>query len=314
MADLTSRIDLTTLPRITSLLVPLDGSRLAEATIPLALDLREHLGVRVTLLHVLEHGAPESVHGDPHLTTEADATAYLAEVARRFTDGGGAVETHVHPNPEHDVAKSIAAHAAEFGADLILIANHGRGGLRERLFGSIAQQVIREGIAPVLLVPVLSPAAVGRSFDCRTMGVLVNGTEEAESVLPYATALARGLNAMIHLILAVPTVATLPGDRAAAATLVPGTTRAILELEEANLAGYAAEVRQLLGQAGVRVEASIVRGDPASATLAEAERLEVDLLGFATHAQSGITGLWNASFGSKILSRYTRPLLLVPAR
>ncbi|HYP60161.1 MAG TPA: universal stress protein [Thermomicrobiales bacterium] len=314
MADFTPTIDLTSIPRMATLLVPLDGSRLAEATIPIALDLREHLNARVTLLHVLEHDAPESVHGDPHLRTEADATTYLAAVARRFAEGGEAVLTHVHPNPEHDVAKSIAAHAAEFGADLILIANHGRGGLRERIFGSIAQQVIREGIAPVLLVPVLSPAAVGRAFNCQTMGVLVNGTAEAETVLPCAMALAKGLDAVIHLILAVPTVGTLPGDRAAVATLVPGTTRAILELEEANLAGYATEVRRLLGESGVRVEVSIVRGDPASATLAEAERLEVDLLAFATHAQSGLTGLWNASFGSKVLSRYTRPLLLVPAR
>src|SRR6476469_5453495 len=305
MADFTPTIDLKSIPRMATLLVPLDGSRLAEATIPIALDLREHLNARVTLLHVLEHDAPESVHGDPHLRTEADATTYLAAVARRFAEGGEAVLTHVHPN---------AAHAAEFGADLILIANHGRGGLRERIFGSIAQQVIREGIAPVLLVPVLSPAAVGRAFDCQTMGVLVNGTAEAETVLPCAMALAKGLDAVIHLILAVPTVGTLPGDRAAVATLVPGTPRAILELEEANLAGYATEVRRLLGESGVRVEVSIVRGDPASATLAEAERLEVDLLAFATHAQSGLTGLWNASFGSKVLSRYTRPLLLVPAR
>ena len=96
------------LPPMSSLLVPLDGSRLAEATIPIALDLREHLGVRVTLLHVLEHDAPESVHGDPHLTNEASAAAYLADVARRFTSDDGSVETHVHPNPEHDVAKSIA--------------------------------------------------------------------------------------------------------------------------------------------------------------------------------------------------------------
>ena len=146
------------------------------------------------------------------------------------------------------MAKSIAAHAAEFGADLILIANHGRGGLRERIFGSIAQQVIREGIAPVLLVPVLSPAAVGQAFDCRTMGVLVNGTAEAETVLPCATGPGEraGCRDSPH-----------PGgtDRRHAArrprgrrNLGPGTTRAILEIEEANLAGYAAEVRRLLGE------------------------------------------------------------------
>jgi nucleotide-binding universal stress UspA family protein len=142
----------------------------------------------------------------------------------------------------------------------------------------------------------------------------VNGTDEAEAALPYAAALAKGMRAGIHLILAVPTVDTLPGDRAAAGMLVPGTMRAILDLEESNLAEYAARVKLLLEDAGVPGGASIVRGDPASAALAEAERLEVDVLAFATHAQSGLTGLWNASFGSKVLSRYTRPLFLVPAR
>jgi nucleotide-binding universal stress UspA family protein len=260
---------------------------------------------------VLEHDAPQSVHGDPHLTTEADAIDYLMAVSERFS---GEVELHVHPNPEHDVARSIAAHAVEFRTDLILIANHGRGGLRERIFGSIAQQVIRRGVAPVLLVPVSGPEVVAQPFDCRTMGVLVNGTAEAETALPGAARLARGLGAAIQLILAVPTAGTLPGDRAAAATLVPGTTRALLDLEADQLAGYASAVVRMLSAAGIPAEASIVRGDPAAAALAEAERLQVDLLAFATHAQSGITGLWNASFGSKVLSRYTRPLLLMPAR
>jgi nucleotide-binding universal stress UspA family protein len=311
MADATPRFDLTAAGPIASLLIPLDGSRMAEATIPIARTVQDRTGGGVTLLHVLEHDAPQSVHGDPHLTTEADAIDYLMAVSERFS---GEVELHVHPNPEHDVARSIAAHAVEFRTDLILIANHGRGGLRERIFGSIAQQVIRRGVAPVLLVPVSGPEVVAQPFDCRTMGVLVNGTAEAETALPGAARLARGLGAAIQLILAVPTAGTLPGDRAAAATLVPGTTRALLDLEADQLAGYASAVVRMLSAAGIPAEASIVRGDPAAAALAEAERLQVDLLAFATHAQSGITGLWNASFGSKVLSRYTRPLLLMPAR
>ncbi len=128
---------------IEHLLVPLDGSRLAEATLPAAISLGERLRARVTLLHVLERRAPTTIHGERHLAVAPEAEAYLNGVASRFADAGVPVDTHVHPNPEGDVGASIAAHAAELGADLIVLCTHGEGGMRGWLSGSLAQHVVR---------------------------------------------------------------------------------------------------------------------------------------------------------------------------
>lgn len=129
----------TVSPEFGHLAVPLDGSRMAEAAVPVALALATRLPARVTLLHVIERAAPETVHGDRHLTGVAEAEAYLAEVARRFAVAGIAAEVHAHPNPEGDVAAGIADHAAELGARLVVLCAHGRGGLRGWLSGTVAQ-------------------------------------------------------------------------------------------------------------------------------------------------------------------------------
>jgi nucleotide-binding universal stress UspA family protein len=52
------------------IVVPLDGSKLAEAALPVASVLAEKLGAKVTLLHAIEKGAPEEIHGQRHLRTE----------------------------------------------------------------------------------------------------------------------------------------------------------------------------------------------------------------------------------------------------
>ena len=127
----------------TSIIVPLDGSPLAEAALPPAVALAARLGARVTLLHVLEADAPATVHGAPHLVSATAADLYLHTVAERWGGRGCELLTHVHPNLAHDVARGIADHTAELGADLIALCTHGSGGVRGFLFGSIAQQVLR---------------------------------------------------------------------------------------------------------------------------------------------------------------------------
>jgi nucleotide-binding universal stress UspA family protein len=55
------------------ILVPLDGSQLAEAALPIAESLAGVLGAKVTLIHIIEKGAPGQVHGQPHLRDSAEA-------------------------------------------------------------------------------------------------------------------------------------------------------------------------------------------------------------------------------------------------
>src|SRR5215210_5247888 len=93
------------------LVVPLDGSPLAEAALPAAIAVAGRLGAHVTLLHVLERDPPATIHGETHLASTGDAEAYLERVASQFLEHGISVERHAHPNPEGDVASSIAEHS-----------------------------------------------------------------------------------------------------------------------------------------------------------------------------------------------------------
>ena len=142
------------------LLVPLDGSPMAEVSLVAAAFLARTLGATVTLFHAIERGAPQDIHGERHLTSPDEARAYLDEVAARAFPPDMPVERHVHANEVNDVARSIAEHVAELGPDLIVMCTHGRGGLRGFMFGRIAQQVLGLCTTPVLLVP---PAASGAS-------------------------------------------------------------------------------------------------------------------------------------------------------
>ncbi|MGC9195455.1 MAG: universal stress protein, partial [Syntrophobacteraceae bacterium] len=99
------------------LLVPLDGSKLAEAPLPAALYFARIMGARVTLLHTVEKDAPREIHGERHLTGEQEARDYLEEVAARVFPPEIQVEVHVHGEQIDNVARSIAEHAEELGAD-----------------------------------------------------------------------------------------------------------------------------------------------------------------------------------------------------
>jgi nucleotide-binding universal stress UspA family protein len=292
------------------ILVPLDGSRLAETALGPALALAQRSGASVTLLHVLEHEAPETIHGEKHLAGESEATAYLEHVAQRFSAAGLRVETHVHANPERDVPGSIVEHAAELDADLIVLAAHGKGGLRGFLFGRVAEQVLRRGARPMLLVQVGESVGPLVDFSCEMIAILLDGSEEAAHVMPVVLPVARAFGAALHLIAAVPTVGALGSERSPSALLMPTAARAVLDLEYENLVSYHLTVAETLRERGFTVTTGVVRGEPADAVAAEAERVRADLLAFATHGRTGLSGIWAGSVGAKVLTRFKRPLLL----
>jgi len=296
---------------IRKLLVPLDGSRLAEAVLPVAHRLGDRFHATVSLLHVLERGAPESVHGQRHLSDAGDAEAYLTKVAERCRCDGIEVEIHVHPNEESDVVGSIIGHAEEFGADLILLATHGWGGMRDLLVGSIAQQVLRRGDLPVLLVKP-TPSVEERAFEGKSLLVPLDGRAEHDgAVLPMVEGVAVPLEATVALLMVVPTLATMPRNQGAAAMLTPTATAMALdmEVEEArrHLEGTASRLRGL----GLSVSTEVRRGDPAAAVAEAARAMRADLIVMSTHGKAGLDAFWSASVGSRILARAQQPLLLV---
>lgn len=293
------------------ILVPLDGSSLAEKALLAAASLARTLQCPVTLFHVIEKNAPEAVHEDRHLTKAGDAERYLGNAAAQYFDPAVQVDWHVHTAEVKDVAASIAAHAAELGADLIVMCAHGRGGFRDALFGSIAQQVIARGLTPVLL---LRPdgSSPSRVFLLRKILLPLDSASGHDDVFPYARRLAEAYSAEIAMVTVIPTFGTLSGQEAAASSLLPGTTAALLDIQEQEARAHLDTHTRELQQTGLQTSAAIPRGDPASEVVRAAERWGADLVILATHRRAGMDAFWARSVAPNIARRTHVPLLLLP--
>lgn len=295
------------------LLVPLDGSVLAEAALPLAAELSQKLGAEVTLLHVIEKNAPQEVHGQRHLTREEDAIAYLESVAKNKFLPGTPINFHVHTDEVSRVAASIVEHSGEFAPDLIILSAHGEGGIHDFVVGSIPQQVIAGASIPVLL---LQPQE-GETLEPHEIKMVVSaldGKPDHDMSLNVAASLAKAIGADLHLVRVVPTLSTLKAREAASGTLLPVTTNAILEIEEETAVEYMDEKLSELKSMGILASAEVERGDPAQEVVKSASSQKADMIVLGTHGKKGMDALWAGSVAPLIVNRTHLPILLVPVR
>lgn len=295
------------------ILLPLDGSELAESALPVAGYLADKLKSRVTLLHVIEKNAPTTIHGQTHLTNEGEACAYLQHVAAEHLPPSIKINRHVHTEEVDKVSQSIVLHSDEFTPDLIMLCAHGHGGLRDFFVGSIAQQVIADGSVPVLL---LKPDADGnRGFaGFSRLLVALDGDPQHESGFDSAIGLAKALKASVHLVQVVPTLSTLKPQHTATGTLLPATTKALLELDEENACEYLEEKMNLMSDQKIEVSAEVERGDPARQVVQSAVANDASLIILGTHGKAGMDAFWAGSVAPRIVEQTELPVLLVPVR
>ena len=139
-------------------LVPLDGSPLAESILPSARALGQLWQAEYRLLRVVaspgsfwsrQSPADAAAPSDRHSAAHDAATTYLEGLAERLRRESLTVETSVQV--AHNPAKAILDEAHATACDLIAIATHGRGGLNRLLWGSVADKVIRGSPLPVLV-------------------------------------------------------------------------------------------------------------------------------------------------------------------
>lgn len=292
------------------IVVPLDGSALAESVLPAAALLASTLKPSITLLHVIEEHAPEEVHKERHLTDPKEAEDYLKSIARKYFAGVN-VDWHVHSSEVKNVAGSIASHAEELKADLILMCAHGRSGLREILFGSIAQRVIAQVKTPVLLVrPDSTPGP--EAFTLHKILLPLDSESTHDQVIPYAKHLAKAFKSEIAMLTVIPTFGTLSGEEAAPSSLLPGTTVALLDIQEQEAQDHLQQhVTELKGQ-GLAASAATIRGNPAAEIAEAAKEWNPDLILLATHRKAGMDAFWAASVAPDIARKTKIPLLLIP--
>jgi nucleotide-binding universal stress UspA family protein len=149
--------------------VPLDGSAVAEGALPLILEVASALDLEVILLRVVQWRPPEAIESgrygiiDDLPTQIVKANAYLDSIVADLLERGARARSVVR---EGDPVREILAGAAEAGADLIAMTTHGRSGLGRLLFGSVAEAVLRRAEIPVFLLR-LTEATVGEGKSWR---------------------------------------------------------------------------------------------------------------------------------------------------
>jgi nucleotide-binding universal stress UspA family protein len=141
--------------RIKSIAVALDGTPLSASTIPFARDLARSLSARVLVMSVIDGAVSDRfaafcVAEDVSLVEAV--RAYQAGIIRDLAEDGVACSSYVVAFPEGSTASAILELADELDASLIVIASHGRSGVRRAVLGSVAEDLIRNGYRPVLVV------------------------------------------------------------------------------------------------------------------------------------------------------------------
>jgi nucleotide-binding universal stress UspA family protein len=277
------------------ILVPLDGSGLSEAVLPLAEALARDYEASLLLVRALRPA------GSPETEVEAQETAetYLRTVAAGLTGRGRSVDWKVWYD---DPARAIADAARYNAIDLVVMSTHGRGGLSRLMLGSVAEALVRQAPVPVLLVRgelIWRPGSFGKIL------VPLDGSELSEGVLPVAVGLAGPFDLAVELFRAVE-----PMPAYAAAELSAGRTDAILREEEASAREYLAKLATPLEARGLRIERSVATTPAVDGIVRRARDGGAGLIAMTTHGRSGVSRLLFGSVAERVLRAAPVPVLL----
>jgi nucleotide-binding universal stress UspA family protein len=297
---------------IRTILVPLDGSKMAESILPAAAALAGALEASVVLLHILERNPPKNIHGDTHLQSAAEARRYLHEIALRFFPPEVSVRAHVHVEGSKDVAGSISAHTAEIDFDMVVMCVHGRHALRNLQRGFLAQQLVSRTIAPVLVFRA-EELSGDRTFLPASLLLPLDRMPGHDRSLAFTRDLSRAWGARVVLLTVVPTFFTLTGRLSAASRLLPGTTYQALAISKEGAYEYLSGIQRSLEAEGLSVTSIVLRGYPSRTILRAARKHACDLLVLCTHGRVGTEAFWADSVASRVCRRAHLPCLLVPA-
>lgn len=311
-----------------TILVPLDGSILAEQVLPSVRVLAPFLDARVCLLRVVAEPEEDGLLAETIAATYSvgeplaaahqrwqhslerlrqNAERYLESHAALLHGDGLDVAVEVRCGPAADV---IFEAALNHHAALIALASHGYSGLKRWALGSVADKVVRATSIPVLVV---RGAAIARAPAIKRIMVPLDGSALARQALPLATELARSARADLLLLHAVaPSIedyaSVSPRDR-----LMPqlGEVLAALRHQAASDLDTLADE---LHSHDVTVTTHVVNGHAAEVLVDEAAQRGVDLIVMATHGYGGLRRWALGSVADKVLHATTTPLILVRAR
>jgi nucleotide-binding universal stress UspA family protein len=306
---------------ITTILVPLDGSEVAEQALPMATSLARGSGAELHLMHVfVPYAARADMPGAVLDNTEMEkrleeqSAEYLRRVSERVSKE---LPGHVHADPvrtrpiRSPYSESVAVvdrlrrAAARLHPDLIVLATHARGGLGRAWLGSVADALIRRVNVPTLLVHPREDVPVPADTFEHIL-IPLDGSKLAEETVPLAARLAALSGARITLL------------RVAIPRLVVGQPSYVLQFDVQLLEEYQRSAERYLQSVadGLRetvpeVDVIVLLADsPPRAILDWAAEHGVDLIAMSTHGGSGFRRFMLGSVADKVVRGAHVPVLL----
>jgi len=298
---------------IKRILVSLDGTGFAEHALPHAISLALRSNASISLATV-EVPPPLAFPDVNFLEPLSEAEiAYLDGVAERVREAG-VKEVNVAVL-RGNAPEALEEHRRDLGADVTVMATHGRGPLARSWLGSVADHFVRLTSAPVLMVrPTESEDEVGLTDlpEFRTIMVTLDGSALSESALDPALHLAGLFEGEVRL------VRVIEYPNRTESVYLPDAIDAIEErLEESREAAHdelsriATRLRSD-GAGGVALETRVVT-HAAEGILDIAGEHDVDLIAIASHGRGGVRRLVLGSVTDKVLRGSTRPVLILRA-
>jgi nucleotide-binding universal stress UspA family protein len=292
------------------MLIPLDGSTIAEQVVPYARTFARRLKLPVELLAVVDGEAlltsveRARVFDDLMDREKRKSKEYLERIAKRFS--GSRVKRTVE---EGKAAEVIIEKAAADRSTLIAMTTHGRSGLNRWLLGSVAEKVLRATTNPLLLVRAAPDARTEGESTLKSIVVPLDGSKLAESLLPAVANIAEKLDVEIFLFRAYsnPYRPFMSGSGYYAVNVdellmgVRDEARNYLEEKMAELSQQGIEKTSYLLQEGVAADeiVSVASHTPES------------LIALCSHGRSGMKRWILGSVAETVVRHSSNPVLIL---
>lgn len=275
------------------IVVPLDGSSLAEQSIATARAFARAYNAELEIICVEDKEAEENVHltNAEMIEHRTEVQTYINLVSKLIEEDGLEVKTHYRYG---ETSTEIDAVARETNADLIIMTTRGKFEIGQLITKSMAQRLIQKTSTPTLLIRPTNNWRSRRS-EFKNILVALDGSEAAEMVLPYIRAFANQFNSKVRLF-SVP--------------------------EGSESEGYSEKIKQyldgialVLKEEGLDIDSDVHGSGPARTILAESADEKIDLIMMSSHGRGGVERKDQIPIGSvalKVIQETMCPVFLLP--
>jgi nucleotide-binding universal stress UspA family protein len=278
-------------------LVPLDGSYLAERALPYAKAIALNTGSELTLFTVMPTSSEK---------LDRPMKAYMDSNAKALKSQGVKATTAIAYG---NAADEIIKFADKNKVDLIIISTHGRSGIKRWMLGSIALKLLYGTCVPVLLVKSRAHKISKVAF--KKILVPLDGSPFSEAAIPHVKQLTKGTSGEV-ILLRVSEPPVLPADRSPAVKPNWEEYRDILMAEiQRQALEYLQKIKAELEKSGARVTTEAILGKASESILQAAQKNNVDMIAMTTNGRTGISRWVYGSVATRIVEESQQPILLI---